>query len=67
MRYAIKVIWADGEEEYLSEDVGTRPAVFASKASAERQVEFMRMGMGALDGAQSINVVRAPRDRGPQS
>lgn len=56
MRYAVKVIWKDGEEEYLK--AGTRVAIFSAKSRAEEQAEFMRMGM---DDVQSINVVQAPK------
>lgn len=55
--YAIKVIWADGEEEYLKQ--GNKPATYFNRAEAKEQVEFMRMGMD--DGeCQSINIVPYP-------
>jgi len=55
-RFAVLVIWKDGEEEYLRE--GSRVAVFSARSRAEDQADFMRMGME--DEVQSINVVKAP-------
>lgn len=43
--FAIKVIWADGEEEYVKQGTGTETARFTSRARAEEQAEFMKMGM----------------------
>ena len=58
-RWAILVIWNDGEKEYLHEGVGTSPAKFSSRSEACRQKEFMEIGM---DGeCQSINVVPYPK------
>ena len=67
MRYRIKVIWKNGEEEFVQE--GLRPgryAIFTSRASAQQQADFLKMGIGC--DAQSINVVRGPmqNDRGGQ-
>lgn len=60
-RFAIKVIWADGEEEYLKLGQSTTPASYTSQQRAKEQIEFMRMGMD--DGeCQSINVVPYPRE-----
>lgn len=57
--FAIKVIWNDGEEEYLKEGYrGLHPARFTTCEAAE-QVEFMKIGME--DECQSINVVPYPR------
>lgn len=59
MKFAIKVVWADGEEEYLKLGQSTTPAPYTSRQRAKEQVEFMRMGMD--DGeCQSINVVPYP-------
>lgn len=55
MRWAILVVWDDGEEEYLTDAAGN-VAVF-TKARAKEQVEFMKIGM---DEYQSINVVARP-------
>lgn len=57
MRYAIKVIWRDGEEEYLKE--GSRPATFANRERADSMRAFMLEGMDPED-IQSINVVPTP-------
>ncbi len=60
--FAIKVVWADGEEEYLKQGTSNTPARFFSKKDAREQIEFMRMGMD--DGeCQSINVVLYPRSK----
>jgi len=59
--FAIKVVWADGAEEYLKMGQSSTPARFFSKKDARAQVEFMQMGMD--DGeCQSINVVLYPRN-----
>ena len=58
MKWAIKVVWKDGEEEYLKGPRG-RIATFFGRSRAEDQAEFMREGMES--DVQSINVVRAPR------
>jgi hypothetical protein len=58
--FAIKVIWADGEEEYVKQ--GTETARFTSRARAKEQAEFMKMGMDD-DEVQSINVVPYPRKK----
>ena len=59
--FAIKVIWADGEEEYLKHGTRNVPARFFNKRKANEQVEFMRMGMD--DGeCQSINGVAYPKE-----
>ena len=55
-RWAIKVVWSDGEEEYLKE--GIRVAIFSSRSRAHEQADFMKIGM---DDVQSIAVVKAPR------
>lgn len=61
MRYSIKVIWQDGEEEYLKE--GSRPALFANRERADSMRAFMLEGMDPED-VQSINVVPAPAGEG---
>jgi hypothetical protein len=59
MRYAIKVIWKNGDEEYVMSGLGksARIATFSAKSRARTEADFMAMG---IDDAQSINVVRAP-------
>lgn len=58
VRYAVLVIWSEGEEEYLRE--GDQVAQFRTPRQALELVKFMRQGM---DGVQSINVVRYPEER----
>lgn len=60
MAFAIKVIWMDGEEEYVKAGTGTTPARFFNRKAAEEQADFMEMGMDD-DEYQSINVVPYPR------
>lgn len=60
MRYAVKVIWDNGEEELLKS--GNTIASFASKRRAQEIADFMKAGM---DEVQSINVVRYPKERKP--
>lgn len=55
-KLAIKVVWLDGEEEYLKE--GAEPASFVNRARAEEMKSFMLEGMS--DEVQSINVVPYP-------
>lgn len=59
-RFAIKVIWLEGEEEYLKE--GESPdgevALFTSRKRAEAQRDFMLVGME--DEVQSVNIVPYP-------
>lgn len=59
MKYAVKVVWDDGSEEYLKE--GAAPAIFPAKSEAQEMAEFMRRGMYG-DEIQSINVVPAPSE-----
>jgi hypothetical protein len=59
MSWAILVVWNDGEEEYLHEGLGTQAARFSSRIEAQRQADFMKIGMS--DETQSISVVRFPR------
>lgn len=56
--YAIKVIWLEGDEEYLKE--GRKTAQFANRERAEKMKSFMLEGMS--DEVQSINVVPFPRE-----
>jgi hypothetical protein len=57
VKFAIKVIWQDGTEEYLKQ--GHRVAKFLSRKRAQEQVDFMKMG--ADDEFQSINIVPFPQ------
>lgn len=56
MKLAIKVIWLDGEEEYLKE--GDRIALFLNEHRAGEMRDFMLEGMSGE--VQSINVVPFP-------
>ena len=56
--YAVLVIWKTGEEEYLHQGLGSKTARFVSRAAAQRQADFMKMGME--EEVQSINVVQLP-------
>lgn len=59
MRWAIEVVWSDGESEFLRR--GLSPdgpvATFNARSRAEEQAAFMQEGM---DDVQSVNVVKAP-------
>ena len=55
-KWAVKVIWPDGQESYVRKGLTNEIAVFQSKQKAKKQAEFMEMGMS--DEVQSINVVR---------
>ena len=61
MIYAILVIDENGESCYLCDGVGIngKPSRFPSHAAAERQVDFMKIGMEG--DVQSINIVRYPK------
>ena len=56
--FAILVIWADGEQEYLKQGVA-HVVRFSSRKRAQEQREFMLMGMD--EDVQSVNVVPFPR------
>lgn len=56
MRWAIKVIWQNGREDYVM--AGDHVATY-SKFQAKDQVEFLKVGMD--EDVQSINVVPAPK------
>lgn len=61
MRYSIKIIWADGSEEYLKEglrDTGC-PAVFDDRSDAENHKDFILQGLDEEE-YQSVNVVPEP-------
>jgi hypothetical protein len=56
--FAILVVWADGTEEYLKEGVET--ARFTSRERAEKQRDFMKIGMDGDEDVESISVVKYP-------
>lgn len=57
-RWAIKVIWQDGEEEFLREGMSPngKIALFSSRKRAEQQRDFMLEGIDR-EMLQSINIV----------
>jgi hypothetical protein len=63
VKYAIKCIDHDGEEEYVMANRGTRIAAFTSKLAAQEQANFLKMGVA--DQYQSINVVAYPKRAKP--
>jgi hypothetical protein len=50
-----------GSEIYLCEGLGSTPAKFPSRGAAERQKQFMLIGMEG--DVQSINVVKYPKGK----
>ncbi len=56
-RYAIKVVWKDGSEDYVFDFMTSHVSTFTSRARAQQRADFLAEGM---DDAQSINVVLAP-------
>ena len=58
MKYAIKVVQKNDDENYLREANGAISG-FPSYAAAMRQHEFMSIGMKG--DVQSINVVKYPK------
>ena len=62
-RWAVLVVWENGEEEYLKQGLGSAVATF-TKQAARDQVEFMKIGMEG--DCQSINVVPAPPTKEPR-
>lgn len=56
-RFAIRVTWASGVDEYVKE--GRQPARFNSRQAAQEQLEFIRMGLDD-DEIQAIVVVPYP-------
>ena len=61
MIYAIKVVNKSGSEIYLCDGLTRTPSRFPSKAAAERQKQFMLIGMEGE--VQSINVVKYPKGK----
>lgn len=61
MRFAIKVVWADGEEEYLVRGLCSNGpiALFPNREEAERQREFLAQGFDQGE-TQGVFVVPAP-------
>jgi hypothetical protein len=55
-RWAVLVVWLDGEEEYLHPGTSGDVAIFPSRERAQEQRDFMWIGMEGE--CQSINVVR---------
>ena len=53
--YKVQIVWSDGDVEIVQE--GLRDAVFSTKAEAEENAEFMRMGLD--EGEAIVNVIRA--------
>jgi hypothetical protein len=59
--FAILVIGLEGEESYFCDGMGDRPSRFPSRAAAQRQVDFMKVG---IEGdVQSINIVSYPKSK----
>lgn len=54
-RFAVLVVWKDGEEEYVKQGLSNRVAVFPSRRRAQEMRDFMLEGMS--DEVQSINIV----------
>lgn len=65
MKYALKVVWDDGKEEFFHETDGT-PALFDHKAAAEMYRDSALAGMTAFRGlnvvmrCNSIKVIQYP-------
>lgn len=58
MRYAVLVVWTNGDEEYVCKGVNSeKVASFTSKRDAQEMADFMHVGM---DKVQSISVVKYP-------
>lgn len=58
--WSVLVVWPSGEMEYFM--LLNAIAVFPDRESAQVQRDFM---VEAIDGYQSINVVRAPKEAQP--
>ena len=56
--YAVKVVRKDGVEHFLCEGIGDVPARFPSRAAAQRQADFMKIGMENI--YQAIVIVKYP-------
>jgi hypothetical protein len=61
MNYAILVVQKDGSEDYFCEGLGNTPSRFPSRAAAQRQVDFMKVGMER--DVQSIKIVKYPKGK----
>ena len=57
MKFAILVVWSNGEEEYVKQGLSDTIALF-TKREAEKQVEFMKIGMDGDPDMQTISVVK---------
>ena len=56
MKYAILVVWLDGDQEYVKDGLSQDVATFTTKAKAQKKADFMaRIGE---DEARSISVVK---------
>lgn len=60
MKFALRVTWLDGSDEYLNE--GERVASFSSRTRADEQRSFMLEGIA--DEVQGISVVPYPAHAG---
>lgn len=61
-KYAIKVIWLDGQEEFVREGIaGGRISLYSNIKIAKAQRDFMLEGME--EDVQSINVVPYPLEK----
>lgn len=58
MPYAIKVVQKNGDEDFLCVGYTDIVAKFPSRAAAQKQKDFMLIGME--DEVQSINIVKYP-------
>ena len=62
MKYAIKVVQKNGDEDFICDGLGNVPTRFPSYADAYHHVKlFLRIGMEG--DVQSINVVKYPKAR----
>jgi hypothetical protein len=61
VKYAIKVVQKDGDEDYLRDGIAAdgRITEFPTYAHAVHKADFLRIGMEG--GVQSINVVKYPK------
>jgi hypothetical protein len=62
MNFAILVVQHNGDEDYLCEGLSNKPSRFLSRFDAQRQVDFMKIGMEG--DVQSINIVKYPKKAG---
>jgi hypothetical protein len=56
VNWAIKVVWPNGEEEFLHPGITGKVALFRSLKAAKEQRDFMWIGMEGE--CQSINIVK---------